>query len=380
MARDTCQVITLTFKALCYITAIGVISFWLYKCYVLDDDLCLVDYYPIDSKEFEAPVLSICFNNPISDEKLNKINPSFNATYYLEYLKGRVTDEHLMKVDYEEVSLNISQHITGYEVHLNNGSRLRYEYGLSPYQNPIHVTYSGFFLGLDANFVKCFGHSVRQEYRKEVMSITTNYNFPSGFGKHYVSVHYPNQLLASVKNFKFFVNPIFDPKKMISTRWFNVKEMEVLKRRNKPKYHCLDFNDNFSFDKHVQLSHENKKPLCQAPYQDLDKSLPICSTMEDMKKAAFVFNEDFDEKIHPCDSMSNIRHEMEELFLPFKKVSAIVLAIPKKVRVIQQSKAIDTNSLIGYVGGYVGVLLGKCYKNECRKYLFNEYQYDYSLH
>ena len=73
----------------------------------------------------------------------------------------------------------------------------------------------------------------------------------------------------------------------------------------------------------------------------------------------------FDLTIHPCDSMANIRFEMATIIVPrhlqtfLTKFDGISLAIPKKVRVVKQSKAIDTNCLIGYVGGYVGVLLGK---------------------
>ena len=373
MAKNTCEVITSSFKFICFIATISIIAFWLYKCYILDDDLCLVDYFPADSDEVESPILSICTENRFSDEKLKKIRPNLNSSYYLAYLQGKVMDENLTKVDYDDVSFDITDYIAGYEVRLNNGTKLESK-ELTKYQNPIHVTYNGFFLSKDLKkFIKCFGHSVRKEYRKEVHSIETYYNLPkvemySAFGRHYASVHYPNQFLASVKNMRFFLNPIFLDKKRISTRWFNVHEMEVLKRRNKRRYECLDFNDEFRFDEHVQMKHSTQF-ACRAPYQNLDKTRPICNTTEKMRNAAFVFNEDFDLTIHPCDSMANIRFEMATIIVPrhlqtfLTKFDGISLAIPKKVRVVKQSKAIDTNCLIGYVGGYVGVLLGKYSRN-----------------
>lgn len=357
MAKNTCEVITSTFKALCIIATVSVITFWMHKCYIQDDDLCLVDYFSMESDEVSSPVLSLCFENRFSEEKLKKVSPNLNGSYYLEYLRGEAIDENLTRVDYEDVSFNIFDYIAYYQVRLNNGSKIDF-YESSPYQNLIHETFNGFFLS-KKYFVKCFGHSIRNEHRKDIQGITTYYNFPDGFGRHYISIHYPHQLLASVRNIRYFLNPIFDPKKKISQRWFDVHEMEILKRRNKRKYSCINFDDEFRFDEHVQLGLNDNKHLCRAPYQTLDKTRPVCSTLEAMRDATFIFNEDFDEKVHPCESMSNIRHEMQEIFIPGTKFSSINLMIPKKVRVVQQSKAIDTNSLIGYVGGYVGVLLGR---------------------
>ena len=269
-------------------------------------------------------------------------------------------DKELTKVSYEEVSMNISDHIARYEVRLNNGSKIRYEASGS-YQNPYFdesITYSGFFLNKD-NFIKCIGHSVKKQYRKVVHGLTLFYNFSDGFGKHYITIHYPNQLMASIRNFRYFLNPIRDPNEKISVRWFDVHEMEVLKRRNKKNKSCLDLDDELGYDNYVLLKHGEKPPYCLTPYQKYDNTRPICSTKEEMKEAAFVFKEGFDEIVNPCKSMSNIRYEMQELFVPYSEYSSIGMVLPEKIRVIQQSKAIDIDSLIGYIGGYVGIIVGK---------------------
>ena len=152
---------------------------------------------------------------------------------------------------------------------------------------------------------------------------------------------------------------ILDLNETYFLRCFDVHKVEVFKRRNKKKSRCLDLADEFGFDNYVQLKHGEKKSYCRAPYQNNGNTRPICSTKEDMKKAAFVFNEEFEEKFNPCESMSNIRHEMQEYYVPGFKYSSIGMVFPDKVRVIQQFKAIDTNSLIGYIGGYVGIIVGK---------------------
>ena len=345
-----CEAVTYTFKVLCYISAATITLFWLYRCYIVDDDLTLVDYVPVDSDEISSPVLSVCFRNRFSVEKLKEISSSLNASYYLDYLKGDAMDQDHTKISYEEVSMNISDHIVGYEIRLNNGTKIHYRKPV-PYQNPYFtksITYSGFFLSKD-DFIKCIGHSVKKQYRRAVHSITTAYDFPNGFGKHYMSIHYPNQLLASIRNFRYFLNPTRDANETDFLRWFDVHEMEVFKRRNKKKSRCLNLEDQFGFDNYVQLKHDEKESYCRAPYQNYDNTRPICSTKEDMKKVAFIFNEEFEEKFNPCESMSNIRHEMQEYYVPGFKYYSIGMVFPNKVRVIQQSKAIDTNSLIGYV-------------------------------
>ena len=151
MAKNTCEVISSTFKSLCYIATISVILFWMHKCYYQDDDLCLVDYFSIKEDEVSLPVLSLCFENRFSEEKLKKISPNLNVSYYLEYLKGNVIDENLTRVDYEDVSFKLSDYLVSYEARLNNGRKVTFIES-SPYQHPIYETYNGFRLSNHSSF------------------------------------------------------------------------------------------------------------------------------------------------------------------------------------------------------------------------------------
>ena len=81
-----------------------------------------------------------------------------------------------------------------------------------------------------------------------------------------MSKHYPNQLLASIRNVRYFLNPTRDANETDFLRWFDVHEMEVFKRRNKKKSRCLNLEDQFGFDNYVQLKHDEKKSYCRAPY------------------------------------------------------------------------------------------------------------------
>ena len=333
----------------------SMIIFWIHKCFILDEDLCLVDYQPIYSDDVEAPVLSLCIVDPFLDAQLQSINPTFNSSYYKKFLMGDVDDDELLKVDYDRVTWNLTNYIAGYRVNFNNGTTVKYKKSdYNPFQNEVDVTYNGFVLSFKY-FIKCFGHSVKRDKLKEITSITTKYKFPSVLKQHFVLMHYPKHFLASVKRMKFFMDP--NEFKNHPQRWFNVHEMEVLKRRDKNNHVCSNYKKDHDFEREVLLWYGMEKSRCRVPYLNFNKMAPKCSNKEDMKNSAFVFNEDFEDRFRPCEIMSNFRYELEKFNV--YPLQSITLALPKSVRVIQQSKSIDTNSLIGYIGGYVGLLLGK---------------------
>ena len=64
----------------------------------------------------------------------------------------------------------------------------------------------------------------------------------------------------------------------------------------------------------------------------------------------------------PCQEMPDINYK--HLFYYRKvaenetKVSKIVIQFPQRGKIISQSRAIDGQTLIGNIGGYIGLLLG----------------------
>ena len=59
--------------------------------------------------------------------------------------------------------------------------------------------------------------------------------------------------------------------------------------------------------------------------------------------------------------MPNIVVDTDELDLGAEDtiIFELTTGFPNDVKLITQHKAIDTNSLIGYIGGYIGVILGE---------------------
>lgn len=81
----------------------------IYK-YTLNEDLCIVDYKNYYQGNYdEPPVLSICLRDPISEDKLRRQVPRVDRWTYLGLLNGSNFNVTLVNIDYEAVTLNISE-------------------------------------------------------------------------------------------------------------------------------------------------------------------------------------------------------------------------------------------------------------------------------
>ena len=99
---SSCRLV-LVFNLLCWIATITLVSYWIYV-YTLDEDLCIVDYKKYIENESDAfPVLSICLQNHISEEKLKLQNPEIDVETYIDFLSGKIFDKELAKINYENV-------------------------------------------------------------------------------------------------------------------------------------------------------------------------------------------------------------------------------------------------------------------------------------
>ena len=61
----------------------------------------------------------------------------------------------------------------------------------------------------------------------------------------------------------------------------------------------------------------------------------------------------------PCQEMPNIEFEHFTLKTTSQNVYHIKIAYPEKGKVITQLQEVDVHSLIGNIGGYIGLFLGK---------------------
>ena len=68
----------------------------------------------------------------------------------------------------------------------------------------------------------------------------------------------------------------------------------------------------------------------------------------------------------PCQEMSQLAFKFSDGFEQIGYDSfPLLIQFPDKIRAITQSQAIDIHSLIGNIGGYIGLFLGKLVKHNC---------------
>ena len=346
----------LSFSLCCFVTVIFMIVYWYYKYAVEDRDIGVVDYVSFqEATEIEYPIVSLCFYNPFLLHKIKYINPYIDETKYLQFLKGNIMGKVFEEIDYQNISLNIDDYFSSaFELWFN---KTRYDKSTLSFD---HVTtFNGFQHG---KFMKCFAINIKSEkyhyvkilvlgYNKQ--QLLSNWSFYDGpetlLG---YNVHYPGQFLLG--------DGLFSDHLYIFNKALLITEIEVLKRRSSHNKKC--FKDDMTYDKRI-LNHHISRNECRPPYLSVEAPVSICNTTEMMKKSIFeiamIASRNYPQD---CQIFSHIKTERVELSLPeeFKSETTLTLGImfPRNIKIITLSKEVDIHTLIGNIGGYIGLFLG----------------------
>ena len=99
---------------------------------------------------------------------------------------------------------------------------------------------------------------------------------------------------------------------------------------------------------------------CRPSYMNIDSIAPDCTTSSQLKSSRFEYEMtstiDFPKD---CERMSEIQKVQSKPTQPFKTKWRIGVSYPEEVKIITQAKEIDIHSLLGNIGGYFGLFLGK---------------------
>ena len=347
---------------LCLVCAALMVSYWLYKFTVEDRSVGVVDYLTLhEATDIEFPALSLCFENPFLKEKLNDSN--IDVAEYLSYLKGEIYDEKLANLNYNDVTLKLDDYFTFGGVGLRKETRSR---NISSFI--LHKqTFDGFVTFDVRRFVKCFSVSITDyQYHRNVERMVLAYNRDKLLGDVGESkcqrpncpllisdVYYPEQFLIKVSDsFMFDIKEDFYGYRVL------LRSLEMLKRRNTRTKRCTydtTFYDRLVLEKHISTIG------CRAPYHKTYKQFPICNTKEKIKKSLYEF-QDVTGKYYPktCQRIAKLDFDsFVNQATSFGKVAMMFgITYPEEAKVITQSQAVDVHSLIGNVGGYIGLFLG----------------------
>ena len=343
----------MTFTIICLGVVLLMISYWIYKFVVEDQDVGLVDYESLDDSEIDLPLASICIRNPFLGKKLTSIDVYLNATKYLKHLSGDLSDDQLENADYENLTINLNNYFVDAKVHFLNGSVVR----TLPTSNSHAVTFNGFVYG--DWFVKCYAYELNKIKKSGIEKINYFYNteklsddFPEFLNSQrsiLLAMHYPDQFLLQPDEM-FTLGPSYHSYAMIN-------EIEFLQSRKTWKRKC-EVNWKV-FDTLVQRKHMEIKG-CKAPYHKSLDSIPGCKNELELKKYKYHLKRvRYNYYPKACNRLSKLAYRPSYLGKQTELGRwQFQVRYPESVKIIQQSKEINIHSLIGNVGGYIGLFLG----------------------
>ena len=365
-----------SFKVVCTLATVFMIGFWILK-YQKNEDVSVIEYKEIDEFEsFVLPEVSICLLSPFLAHKLMEIDRNTSVCNYVKYLRGSQTvAESYQKIAFYNVTLDLFEHLTHYNIRMRDENKTK-PYLLCPTRQKCpFVKFKNSFNGfwMDA-FYRCFGVEIKKHFTKKIKELDLYFNSLSlanslteiqeSIGLQTVvsvTFNYPQQMLKASEVRKNIWN---QPNENRVYTQFKITSMEVLKRRNKRNAPCL--LDWMHFDD-VVLKKHLEGVGCRAPY--LNSDTPQCTSKEKMSESLYEMTKVRRKYVPaPCQEMSNIESTFEPLeFLNENQLNNttptnilnLKIVYPNRIKRVTQSQSIDIQALIGNIGGYLGLFLGK---------------------
>ena len=115
----------LAFRVLCVLTTLVMCAYWGHK-FTLNKDYSVITYKTFDGEVGDIhPTISLCLKNPFLEDRL--AGCGVNVSSYLSFLKGDHFEESMLNIDYNNVTIDISDYIKGYRIFFSNGSISKFD-------------------------------------------------------------------------------------------------------------------------------------------------------------------------------------------------------------------------------------------------------------
>ena len=358
-------IIRTTFKTVCLIVTSFMVGYWVYK-FCMNEDITVIEYKTLRNAENAVfPEFSICFDKPFLNQKLHLGVNQLNKENYIEYLKGAATNnETYMNIKYDEITFDLFDYLHGINV-VSRAGRNFTEYGCRNRQNCHHLYLINSYNGFDITgslFFKCFGVEINRSRIKDVFSLQMSFKknleiILAEVEGVYALFNHPGQLRLRTQAGK----PIWtnsEDNKAFET--FDIKSYELLKKRKKRTNPCYD--GTISYDE-MLLSQQIEIVGCRTPYQQIYENFPLCTT--EMKNSVYRLSEEIDNVLEPCQEISQLSYD----YINYGNLNnswndptgyfPLNIMFPDRVKEIRNTAIMDIHALIGNIGGYVGLFLGK---------------------
>ena len=156
MERSIRPLFKYMYNLLCVFMTFSMTGYWAYK-FILDENITVVTYRKFYERENDAyPTISMCLKDPFLDERLAQYG--IHRSLYLEYLKGEYFSEEMLNISYNNVTMDISDHIKGYRILFRNGTWTKVKFrdgsNIEEKRRLTYVSYNGFHMSW--GYWKCF--------------------------------------------------------------------------------------------------------------------------------------------------------------------------------------------------------------------------------
>ena len=341
------------------------VGYWVYK-FCMNEDITVIEYKTLRNADNAVfPEFSICFARPFLNEKLRQAGGQLTKENYIEYLKGDATNnETYMNIKYEEITFDLFDYLHRINVVTRAGRNLT-GYGCTNRQSchllNLKHTYDGFDI-TGSIFFRCFGIEIKRSRIKDVFSINMSFKktleiILAELEGVYALFNHPGQLRLRTSSGK----PIWknsDDNKAFEN--FDIKSYELLKKRKKRTNPCYD--GTLSYDD-MLLRQQIEMVGCRTPYQKINENFPLCTTQ--MKNSVYRLSEEIDNVLAPCQEISQLSYDYTDygnLNSSWNDPTGyfhLNIMYPDRVKEIKNKAVMDIHALIGNIGGYVGLFLGK---------------------
>ena len=310
------------------------------------------------------PSFSFCIINPFLEMNFEIYSDhEINRTSYVNFLEGKLWKEKMMVVDYDNVTVSLSNNIlAGY---------------VKPYSSKSLSWNPEIYVSFRSSYRKCFtiiSPEIGQKNLDYFGVYIKNDIFPNGKrtkgSNFYAYVHYPGQRFISYHTIKW----LWDVKRNETEKYvmyFQIKNVDVIQRRNKPFEPCLE---NWKDHDNYIMTEMMKKMGCRPPHwiSNSTSYLDVCQNGEKMQSFAWQPNSDdiaaFDPPCRMIERLDYLYEEFDEkdgfygrLQVNFGNASYFIIqqsyrqiAFNEKI----QKKAYTLDDVVGTVGGFIGLFLG----------------------
>ena len=362
------------FRFLCLLCAVSMCAYCIWE-YYQNRDLSDVSFQKFHGTGLNVyPQISLCFSHEYSESGLKNINKDFTSSSYDLFLKGRIWDDRMLDLDYEKVITRPEDHL----LHICGQSFFN-----GPCDVKTEISSHVYFWG-----VNCLSFHAVPDKRLFAASMWINSSIflnnrvrPQYDHKFVVSLSYPQQVLKFA-----YHQGHWDMRNATEnySMFYKVKDVEVLRRRDKFLEKCSDWKHYDDMVEEQALSYVGCRPFRGKTdnYLSLLETYPSCKSKENIQLMNMVVFDDIiaDSQNNlnftpPCSEIKRINviyvEEVtnvgrEKLLYPSTESKlndqgwfrVTVMFPTNEFKEIKQMRGYNAENLVGNSGGYIGLLVG----------------------